>query len=91
MDHANPIYRGSTDKELERMNVVRGLDEESNLVPSCKRCNLWKSTYTLENFRIEIGKQPAKLLKNSNYKMALDFGLVVESDIEVKFWFEYYD
>lgn len=91
IDHKNPIFRGSTDAELEHMNITRGLDNESNYMPSCSRCNKWKSTYTLENFRKEINMQIIRLKKISNYNMATDFNLVYESNKPVIFYFEKVD
>lgn len=60
-----------------------------NLNPSCRVCNLWKSTYHLELFRNEIKEQTKRLqLRSSNYRVAKLYGLIIETDIKVKFYYE---
>lgn len=89
VDHINPLFRNDTAKQLERMGIKRGKDEMSNYNPACRRCNLWKSTYTVEAFRKEIEKQLERLRRdNSNYRMALDYGLITENKHDVTFYFE---
>jgi hypothetical protein len=89
VDHIEPKFRGFSDKEIERYGRDRGDDSLSNLNPSCTRCNRWKSTYSLEQFREEISKQCERLKRDSNqYRMALDYGLITETQNQVVFWFE---
>lgn len=65
------------------------VDDLRNLMPSCARCNRWKSTLSLEKFRKEISLQLERLRNYStNYNLALDFGLIQENQIEIKFYFE---
>lgn len=82
VDHVYPKCRG--------MNaVIRGTDDFVNLLPACARCNRWKSTYSLETFRSEIKAQIKRLnLYSAQYRMAKDFGLLAENDIEIRFYFE---
>ena len=61
IDHIEPKFRGYTDDVVKKYKRVRGCDNLSNLNPSCARCNRWKSTYTLEQFRNEISKQCERL------------------------------
>ncbi|QQV91436.1 HNH endonuclease [Tenacibaculum phage Gundel_1] len=91
VDHIKPLYRNDTEEDCLKMNVVKGIDEESNYNPSCARCNRWKSTFNLEQFRNEISLQLDRLRKSSsNYRMALDFGLIKEVPKKVVFHFEIY-
>ena len=61
-----------------------------NYNPSCQRCNKWKSTWSVEQFRNEIKQQLSRLYSNNaNYRLALDYGLIIENkDLEIKFYFE---
>ena len=92
IDHIVPIYRNCTNEELERLNIVRGTNEYSNLMPSCKSCNKYKGVFTVEVFRNEMQKQVERLNKYStNYFFAKKFGLVEETNAPVVFYFEKYD
>lgn len=68
---------------------INDLHNIDNLNPACRVCNKWKDTYHLELFRSEIQEQTKRLqLRSSNYRMAKLFGLVKETDVKVKFYFE---
>ena len=89
IDHIYPVFRNYTNAELERYKRNRGEHNIENFNPSCARCNRWKSTFTLEQFRKEISLQIDRLNRdNNNYRMAIDFGLIQEIYIPVKFYFE---
>jgi len=91
VDHLVPIYRGWENKTLEGFGLERGEETEENLYPSCARCNRWKSTWSLEDFRKEISMQIERLNKyNNNYRMAKDFELITETKAQVVFYFEKY-
>ena len=57
VDHIQAIRRGDSDKSIEMMNkarntpLVRGENSIENYNPSCRSCNIWKSTYSIENSR----------------------------------------
>ncbi|WP_432409825.1 HNH endonuclease [Serratia marcescens] len=64
-------------------------DRFENLYPACAPCNLFKSTYDIEEFRRQIGYQAGRALKTSvNFRTAERFGLVEVKDVPVVFWFE---
>lgn len=89
IDHITPIYRGWSDAYLENFNLVRGTNEFENLNPSCRVCNKWKSTFTIEQFRNEIHLQIERLnLRSAGYRIAKTYGLIQETKNEVKFYFE---
>jgi 5-methylcytosine-specific restriction endonuclease McrA len=91
IDHFVPIYRGWENRILEGFGLERGQETEENLFPSCARCNRWKSTWNIEQFRKEIELQIERLNKRSNnYRMAKDFGLIKEAKQKVIFFFEKY-
>ena len=89
VDHIKPLYRNDNVITLESWGVERGTDDIDNLLPSCARCNRWKSTFSLEMFRKEIELQIERLNNyNNNYRMAKDYGLISENNNKVIFYFE---
>lgn len=63
-----------------------------NLLPTCRVCNNWKSTHSLEQFRKEIGEQIRRLNEySSNYRFAKKYNLVSETPHPVVFYFETLD
>ncbi len=89
VDHIKPLYRNDNVTTLESWGVERGTDDMDNLLPSCARCNRWKSTFSLEMFRKEIELQIERLNNyNNNYRMAKDYGLISENNNKVIFYFE---
>lgn len=89
IDHIQPYWYNATEEDCKRYKVTKGEHEESNFNPSCARCNRWKSTFSLEQFRNEIQQQVKRLNKyNSNYRLALDYKLITEEIKNVQFYFE---
>jgi 5-methylcytosine-specific restriction endonuclease McrA len=89
IDHIVPVFRGWKDNELERYDLTRGTNDFDNLLPTCARCNKWKSTHKLEQFRKEIELQLERLRRDSpGYRLGLDYGLIKENEKKVVFYFE---
>jgi len=66
-----------------------GKDELSNMLPSCRSCNHYKSTLSLEGFRDAIGRFPDVLARdNVTYRNAVRFGLVIPNPHKIVFYFE---
>ena len=94
-DHIEPIVRDSKwNREkgrFEQAGTCRKPENETleNYNPSCASCNIQKNSFTVEQFRSNI-KQFVNSLNqyNTQYKFAKRYGLVTETDIEVKFYFE---
>ena len=77
IDHIKPKHLG-------------GSNDEDNLNPACRRCNKWKATYSIEEFREEIQKQPERLKRDSaGYRLALDFHILREVAPSPSFYFEF--
>ncbi len=65
---------------------VNGID---NLVPSCAPCNLFKSTFLIEELRSQISYQVERARNTSvNFRIAERFGLLKVTFKPVVFWFE---
>lgn len=83
VDHLIPLNdwnNSHTDEELWHMN---------NLMPSCRLCNHYKRSYTLEHFREAIEKIPFKLNRdNYIYRVGLKYGMVSANEHSIKFYFE---
>lgn len=73
----------------ESGKVDYDVDDIRNLNPACRVCNKWKTVWNLEEFRREIAEQVDRLkLRSSNFRMALKYGLVTETETPVTFHFE---
>lgn len=89
VDHIEPAWHTWTEEEAARHKINKGVECITNYNPSCPRCNKWKSTFTIEEFREEIQFQIGRLNRySSNYRLAKDYGLVLENEPKVKFYFE---
>jgi hypothetical protein len=89
VDHIEPVFRNWTVEALMSYELKRGADCIENYNPSCPRCNTWKSTLTVEQFRTELQKQTERMRRDSSaYRISLDFGLVSETQVQVVFYFE---
>jgi hypothetical protein len=60
-----------------------------NLLPACRSCNNYKSTFHLELFRSELGKLAERLNKTSSiYRISKRFGNIIENNKPIIFYFE---
>ncbi|NIG20562.1 HNH endonuclease [Pantoea sp. Al-1710] len=100
-DHVEPIYRGVTqhryvneEKKIVTVNVEQRrekLDVLENMVPACKPCNLFKSVWSVEQFREQIALQAQRAMNYSvNARTAERFGQIKLTPSPVVFWFEQY-
>jgi 5-methylcytosine-specific restriction endonuclease McrA len=100
-DHVEPIIRDfdivrdNSDSQFTHKTVNNGkslnphLDKLDNLVPSCAPCNLFKSTFSIEGFRMEISYQVERARKSSvNFRTAERFGQISIESKPIVFWFE---
>lgn len=88
-DHVEPIYRGydSPSGMFKPQN-----ERADNYFPACKPCNLFKSVFSVEQFRVEIQAQAERARAYSvNFRTAERFGLVQEVKKPVVFWFEVFN
>lgn len=85
VDHIEPIVRNWLNGTCEKPEN----ETLSNYNPSCASCNIQKNSYTLEQFRENI-KQFVNSLNqySTQYKFAKKYGLIQETEVEVKFYFE---
>lgn len=95
LDHIQPIVRDSKwDRKKGRfvgLGSCRKPENEilENYNPSCSSCNIQKNSFTLEQFRSNIqGFINSLNLYSTQYKFAKRYGLVQETEKEVKFYYE---
>lgn len=89
VDHIQPKQRGWSEDAAAKINLVKGSDDIENFMPACKRCNLWKKTFSIETFRKEIQMQHERLLRDSaGYRLASDFGVIQAETKPIVFYFE---
>ena len=85
VDHIEPIVRNWWNGTCQKPEN----DCIENNNPSCASCNIQKSSLSLEQFRDKIKQFVSSLNSYSNqYKFAKKYGLVQETETEVKFYFE---
>lgn len=75
LDHIEPLHLG-------------GEDTLENLMCSCRSCNHYKHTLTVEKYREYILTIGERLSNNVTFNHAVRFGMVTINDIKVKFYFE---
>lgn len=97
-DHIEPIVRTFQYNRDKQRYVNDGgclkpeNDTIENMNPSCPSCNTIKSSNSLEGFRKIIAGFIKSLNRDSTqYKFAKRYGLIQETEIEVKFYFEEYE
>lgn len=60
-----------------------------NLNPSCRRCNNFKGGMTIEELRVELGRQVERARRDSvNFRMAEKYGLIQAKERPIVFYFE---
>lgn len=71
-------------------HMQQGLDNNrfDNLMPSCRKCNNFKSVWKPEDYRHELSMQTSRLMKNAQFCRALTFGQVKITENEIVFHFE---
>lgn len=75
VDHIHPKKKG-------------GKDEMSNYNPSCRRCNFYKSVFTLNQFRGRMATLHERIETGYIVKVGIDYGIVTIKPFDGKFYFE---
>lgn len=86
----SPGHEYIKDKQVFDKMTYPERDTIENSMPSCHSCNITKATMSLDKFRDWIQDATRRLDTNNyaSYKFAKRYGLVKETGIEVKFYFE---
>lgn len=87
VDHIKSVYANA---DISQNMSESELYDISNLLPSCRQCNFYKSTMDIEKFRERLADTLMKnLQKNFNYKLALKYGLIKENIKPIEFYYEH--
>lgn len=70
------------------MGLVRGTDDESNLMPSCRACNYYKHTLSIEDFRARLAGLTTRLMREFDARLAYQYGMIKIEEWDEKFYFE---
>lgn len=86
VDHIKSVYRNN---DIAQTMSEEEMYDESNLLPTCRQCNFYKSTFTVEQFRQRLKEvMMPNLQKDFRYRLAVKYGLIEETGKNVKFYFE---
>lgn len=86
VDHIEPKKR-ILDKKESKENIYR----ESNLMPSCRRCNHYKRAMGLEAFRSYMMTLHERIAKQYIAQVAIDYHIISIKPFNGKFYFEVMD
>jgi len=75
VDHIHPKANGGEDK-LENYN------------PSCRQCNFYKGTFTIEGFRNQMQTLHKRLMKPFIVRLAIKYDILIYKPFDNKFFFE---
>lgn len=87
VDHIEPVYRDVYNKRIP----YRENNNPENLNPACVRCNLYKSTLSVEHFREWVKNSYHVLEKVTAYNNAIRFGMLEVKEWDGLFYFEKYE
>jgi 5-methylcytosine-specific restriction endonuclease McrA len=89
VDHIIPKQRGFTQHEAIKYGITKGGDNLDNLNPSCASCNISKSTFSIDKWRIELALKVDRLRRDvTNFRILERFGVVKETKEPIVFYFE---
>jgi 5-methylcytosine-specific restriction endonuclease McrA len=81
IDHIKAVYKSELDKE--------NADESfENLMPACRMCNFYKSTFSIEQFRERLHSLHVRLNEQFIFRLALKYGIVNLNSKPIVFYFE---
>lgn len=71
-----------------KSHYLEGSDEPENYNPSCRQCNFYKGTMSIEDFRVQLTKLRERLQKVYIYRLSTAYGLIEEKENTIQFYFE---
>jgi 5-methylcytosine-specific restriction endonuclease McrA len=93
VDHIFPKFYSHflRSKEMKKQYklTINNINDFDNLNPSCRVCNRYKASFFIEEFRHHLEQQQKRAFKSSlNYRLLLKYGLIIENEPKVTFYFE---
>lgn len=85
VDHIEAVYLHEKELNAGQAQEVNSIE---NYMPTCRMCNFYKSTMSIESFRKQLETLPERLDKIFIYRLAKKYGIVKEKCENIKFYFE---
>lgn len=86
IDHIKSVYANT---DFKQTMTEEEMYSEENYLPSCRQCNFYKSSMTIEKFRERIKTTMMdNLRKDFGYRLALKYGLIEEIQKDIVFYYE---
>lgn len=86
VDHIESVYKHTDYKQDMTWSEMNDIQ---NLMPSCRACNYYKGSSSIEIFRKKLSNTLiSNLRKSFDYRLALKYGLIKENIKPIKFYFE---
>ena len=86
IDHVESVYRNN---DIAQTMSEKEMYDESNLLPACRQCNFYKSTFTIDQFKQRLKNvMMPNLQKDFRYRLAAKYGLIEETDKSIIFYYE---
>lgn len=82
VDHILSVARAKWIKDELDLNNI------DNLMPSCRSCNYYKDTCSIETFRKNLSTLMERVRKQYIFRLAEKYGMVQEMNWDGKFYFE---
>ena len=98
VDHIVPkdtFWLHMANKELvvpEFLQHIDNINHSDNLNPSCRQCNFYKSTFSLEAYRYQLARVlKPNIEKPFQFRLGLKYGMVEVKEWDKQFYFEKYE
>ena len=89
IDHIESVYANT---DFNQTMTDAEMYSTSNLLPSCRQCNFYKSSMDIETFRKRLTTTLMEnLQKTFQYRLAIKYGLIEEHLEPITFYFETVD
>ena len=76
-------------EKWEDLVIKNNVLAPENLMPSCRSCNYYKSSMSLDKFREELGKVVNRLRRDiSNFRLAIKYKMIEIKKWDMVFYFE---
>jgi|SRR6478735_2904037 len=85
VDHIEPQWKA---KDPRYFNLSIDINHSDNLMPSCRRCNHYKRSDNLEQFREKMKTIHDRILKSYINKVGYDYGIITITPFSGQFYFE---
>ena len=87
VDHMNPVSLKYA-KDAFGEYKINDYGHDTNLMPTCRRCNHYKRADTVEQFRLSMKTLHNRLTKIYIVNVGLDFGMMKIEPFDGTFYFE---